>query len=243
MGRVRLRLYGILARASGSREVEVESSGCDTVRCLLERASRLAPGLARALDVLGWDVVVIVNGRSRRLEDPAPREGVVNVLPPASGGGPVILAGILGPGEEVDLDDIVSRLSLPGVGAVALFVGVVRSPNRGEEVEYLDYDYDPEMTPEWLERLAREEVEKKGLAGVALYHYVGRRRPGERTMIAAVAAQVREEAFEALREIVDRVKREAPIWKAEKRGGRIYYHVGEREIPEDLLREPRGRGS
>ncbi|MEB3852134.1 MAG: molybdenum cofactor biosynthesis protein MoaE [Desulfurococcales archaeon] len=231
-GTVRLRLYGILAAGAGSREVEVPLEGCETIECLLRRAARDAPGLARALEAVGWEVNLIVDGRPRRPSDQPPGPGgVVLVLPPASGGGaPRVEGGILRPGEELDLDGLVSRLSGPGVGAVAVFVGVVRSPERGEEVEYLEYDYDEGLTPGWLERLAREEAERRGLAGAAVYHYVGRRRPGERTMIVAVAAGHRREAFEALAALVDRVKFEAPIWKAEKRGGRLYFHVGEREV-------------
>jgi len=237
MGMVRLRLYGILAYAATSREVSVDPSGCADIRCLLEKAIAARPGLGKALELLDWDVVVVVDGKARGLDDPAPKGGTVHVLPPASGGeDPLVIAGILRPSDDVDLDEIASRLSLPGVGAIAFFVGIVRSPNEGEEVEYLEYDYDPQLTGEWLERIAAEEARRRGLAGVVLYHYVGRRRPGERTMIVAVAAPRRKEAFDALAAIVDRVKREAPIWKAERRGGKTYYHVGEREIPEDALR-------
>ena len=37
-------------------------------------------------------------------------------------------------------------------------------------------------------------------------------------MIVAVAAAHREEAFAAAREIIDRIKSEAPIWKKEVEG-------------------------
>jgi molybdopterin synthase catalytic subunit/molybdopterin converting factor small subunit len=231
---VRLRLYGILAAGAGGRVVEVDESGCGSVECLLRRAAAGNPGLARALEAVGWEVVIVSGGRRLEPSEPPPKGGELQILPPASGGSAArVEAGILRPGEELDLDELVSRLALPGVGAVAVFVGVVRSPERGEEVEYLDYDYDERLTPAWLERLAREEAEAGGLRGVAVYHYVGRRRPGERTMIVAVAAPHRREALEALSRIVDRVKREAPIWKAEKRGGRVYYHVGDREVTLD----------
>ena len=237
MGRVLVRLYGLLASAAGAREVEVDVSGCSSVRCVLERASSARRGLRRALEVLDWDVVVLLDGRRVPLDSPVAGGSVMHVMPPASGGSrPLVEAGVLEPGEDIDLDDLVARLSAPGIGAIVIFVGIVRSPNRGEEVEYLEYDYDPQLTPRSLEEIAAEEAAAPGVGGIVVYHYVGRRAPGERTMIVAVGASTRREAFRALQSVVDRVKGEALIWKAERRGGRTYYHVGNREIPEEALK-------
>lgn len=230
---MKLRLYGILAAGAGSRILDVDAEGCNNIECVLRRAAQSNPGLARALEAVDWDVTIVSEGRIVSLHDPPPTSGEIQVLPPASGGGARVEAGVLRPGEAVDLDRLVESLAAPGVGAVAVFIGVVRSPEKGEEVEYLEYDYDEELTPRWLEKIAAEEAERQHLAGVAVYHYVGRRRPGETTMIVAVAAPHRAEAFRALAEVVDRVKREAPIWKAEKRGGRLYHHVGDREVALD----------
>ena len=237
MGRVFVRLYGLLASAAGAREIEVDASGCSSVRCVLERASSARAGLRKALEALDWDVIVLLDGRRVSLDSPVAGEGVMHVMPPASGGSrPLVEAGVLRPGEDVDLDDLITRLSAPGIGAIAIFVGIVRSPNRGEDVEYLEYDYDPQLTPRSLEEIAAEEAAASGVRGVIVYHYVGRRTPGERTMIVAVGASTRREAFRTLQTVVDRVKREALIWKTERRGGRTYYHVGDREIPEEALK-------
>ncbi|MEB3816534.1 MAG: molybdenum cofactor biosynthesis protein MoaE [Desulfurococcales archaeon] len=236
---MRLLLYGILAAAAGAREIDVDASGCDSVRCLLERAARVNKGLARALEILEWDIVVVADGRRIGLEDRIGNWGKIAVLPPASGGSPGgsrVFGGILKPGDEVDIDEIIEKLTGPGVGAIAVFVGVVRSPNEGEEVEFLEYDYDPELTGKWLTRIAEEEVEKRGLYGAAAYHYVGRRYPRERTMIVAVAGDRRDRVFKALAELVDRIKHEAPIWKSEKRGGKLYYYVGSKAIDFDALK-------
>jgi MoaE-MoaD fusion protein len=54
---------------------------------------------------------------------------------------------------------------------------------------------------------------------VALEHRVGEVPLTMPSVIVAVSAPHREEAFAGAREIIDRVKAEAPIWKKEVEGG------------------------
>jgi molybdopterin synthase catalytic subunit len=63
-------------------------------------------------------------------------------------------------------------------------------------------------------------VERHGLEAAAAEHRVGSVGLGEPSVVVAVSAAHREEAFAGAREAIDRIKAEAPIWKREvERGG------------------------
>ena len=61
-------------------------------------------------------------------------------------------------------------------------------------------------------------MERHGLEAAAAEHRVGAVPLGEPSVIVAVSAAHREEAFAGAREAIDRIKAEAPIWKREVDG-------------------------
>ena len=75
--------------------------------------------------------------------------------------------------------------------------------------------------------IAGECVERHGLEAAAAEHRVGRVALGEPAVVVAVAAAHREEAFAGAREIIDRIKAQAPIWKREVDGGAARWVAGE----------------
>ena len=66
--------------------------------------------------------------------------------------------------------------------------------------------------------IAVEAVGRHGLCAAAVEHRVGDVPLSEPSVIVAVSAPHRGEAFAGAREIIDRVKAEAPIWKKEIEG-------------------------
>ncbi|HEY8465482.1 MAG TPA: molybdenum cofactor biosynthesis protein MoaE, partial [Solirubrobacterales bacterium] len=66
--------------------------------------------------------------------------------------------------------------------------------------------------------IARECAERHGLLAAAVEHRVGEVPLSEPSVIVAVSAPHRPEAFAGARELIDRVKAEAPIWKQEVEG-------------------------
>ncbi len=234
----RIKLYSILRDYAGAPEMEVDVAGKRTYRELLEDLANSTPGLRRALEALGWDVVVVVNGVRKSIDDEVEDAGVIHVLPPSAGGA-YIEVGILRRGEKIDFNSIIERLvrTSGSTGGIGLFVGVVRGVNQGEEVLKLEYEHAEDLAEEVLARIAREEAERHGLTGAVIYHYTGTLPPGELTIIVGVSGESRRNVYPALESIVDRVKHEAPIWKLEHRRGRRVYILGDRYIDaEDLNR-------
>jgi molybdopterin synthase catalytic subunit len=105
----------------------------------------------------------------------------------------------------------------PDCGAVVLFSGTVRDHAEGRtDVEHLEYEaYDEHVVPK-LEAIVAELRSRWASVGrVALVHRVGRLELGESSVVAAVSAPHRPEAFEAARFAIDALKATVPVWKRE----------------------------
>jgi len=102
------------------------------------------------------------------------------------------------------------------VGSVLVFTGIVRGIGKdGGRVLKLHYEAHEELAEKVLRRIVEEAKEKYNLADVIVLHKVGEARVGEIVFFVAVLSKHREEGYKGLIEIVDRVKKEAPIWKKE----------------------------
>jgi molybdopterin synthase catalytic subunit len=85
-------------------------------------------------------------------------------------------------------------------------------------VDRLDYEAYAEMATERMAKIARAALQRHGLCAAAVEHRVGRVPLTEPSVVVAASSPHRGEAFAGAREIIDRVKAEAPIWKKEVEG-------------------------
>lgn len=118
--------------------------------------------------------------------------------------------------EPIDLGALLTRVRQDSDGAVILFVGVVRNNDAGRPVTGLRYEAYEAMAKGKLEQICREVVEKLEVGEVAVVHRVGDLAVGEASVGIAVASPHRGVAYRASRQIIERLKREVPIWKREK---------------------------
>jgi molybdopterin synthase catalytic subunit len=100
-------------------------------------------------------------------------------------------------------------------GAIAVFVGIVRGTRKDEEVLRLEYEAHETLAPAKMKKIIDELKAKYGIIDAAVQHRTGTAKAGEEVMYALVASKHRKEAFQALEELVDRVKHEVPVWKKE----------------------------
>jgi molybdopterin synthase catalytic subunit len=124
--------------------------------------------------------------------------------------------------EPLSLDALVERVRDPRAGAVVTFQGVTR------EVARLDYEAYVEMAEERIAEIAATAIERHGLCAAAAEHRVGEVPLSEPSVAVAVSAPHRGEAFAGARELIDRIKAEAPIWKKEVEGGERRWVEGSR---------------
>jgi molybdopterin synthase catalytic subunit len=71
------------------------------------------------------------------------------------------------------------------------------------------------MAAEQIEAIVAAAIERHGLCAAAAEHRIGRVPLSEPSVIVAASAPHRGEAFAGAREIIDEIKRRAPIWKRE----------------------------
>ncbi len=222
-----VRLFAGLRRRAGAPSLDVEVPEDGTVADLLSaldgtplgglpaRAFIVAVNRAYAdgdVAVRAGDEVALIPPVSGGAADPEPVSGGAAHPQPVSGGGadpePVRAAGIL----EGPLDG--ARLALlvrdPRAGAVVVFEGMTR------EVAQLEYEAYAEMAEPMLRAIAAEEAARHGLVAVAVEHRVGTVPLSEPSVIVAVAAAHRGEAFAGARAVIDRLKAEAPIFKQQE---------------------------
>lgn len=115
----------------------------------------------------------------------------------------------------IDREQVVASVLDPAYGALVVFDGVVRNHARGRKVQHLFYDAYSPMALREME-LIRADLQQRWPGTVAsIVHRVGRLEIGESSVVIAVAAPHRGEAFEACRYAIDRLKTTVPIWKKE----------------------------
>lgn len=105
-----------------------------------------------------------------------------------------------------------ARLEALGGGAVASFIGLVRGDGG---LSALELEYYPGMTERTMRAVAEEAMARWPLMGVVCVHRVGRLRPGERIVLAAVASAHRHVALDACAYLMDFLKTRATFWKRE----------------------------
>jgi MoaE-MoaD fusion protein len=137
----------------------------------------------------------------------------VAVIPPVSGGAFRLEDGPL------DVAAVLREVEDPEAGAIASFVGTVRSRSRGRDVGHLEYEAYEEMAEPMLGRLGDELTERHGLCAVAIHHRLGRVEIGEASVVIAVSAPHRSAALDACREAIETLKTTIPLWKKEVYAG------------------------
>ncbi len=119
---------------------------------------------------------------------------------------------------EVDLSSLLARLRSglsKDVGAIGCFVGVIRgASDEGKAVKYLHYETAEDALAK-LEKIASDIEQLPKIKKVMIHHIVDQIAPGEDAIYVLLAGVRRSEVFKALSEIMDRVKREVPVWKKE----------------------------
>jgi molybdopterin synthase catalytic subunit len=202
---VTVRLFAMLRERAGAQELTLElpegASVSDALRS--EALAKLADGIP---------LVMAVNREYADGEHVLDAGDELALIPPVSGGSTSAAPWVRVSAEPLSLDALAARVRDPRAGAVVTFSGVTR------EVERLEYEAYSEMAEERMRAIAEEAVATHGLCAAAVEHRVGEVPLSEPSVIVAVSAPHRGEAFEGAREIIDRVKAEAPIWKKEIEG-------------------------
>jgi molybdenum cofactor biosynthesis protein MoaC/molybdopterin converting factor subunit 1 len=199
---VEVRLFAMLRERAGVDTVTLDLADGATVADALAAAGE-QPGLE---EVLRRMPVRVALNREYVEESAAVAAGdELALIPPVSGGAGHARV----TGEPLSVDDLVAAVGRPGAGALVVFCGTTR------DVDRLEYEAYGEMATERIASILETAISSHGLEAAAAEHRVGEVPLGEPSVIVAVSAAHRGEAFAGAREVIDRVKAEAPIWKRE----------------------------
>lgn len=121
--------------------------------------------------------------------------------------------------EPLNAGPLTELVRRPECGGIVIFEGVTRTPDRGVEVEYLEYESYSPLALRQLDQIAREVAEAYDLGGIVAVHRTGRVGPAEPAVVVVASGLHRDHAFGAARLMIDRLKAEVAIWKKEVGGG------------------------
>ncbi len=214
--RVRVLFFGHLREIVGRAEEHLELAEGARVADLFARYGAMHPELAK----LRTSVLAAVN------HDFAPWDAILRAddevafLPPVSGGAETAGVSVAEDFFELvrgplDVPAVVSLLRTPECGAVVTFEGTVRARSRGRATCYLEYEaYEP-MALRKMREIGAALRARFPIYRLAIVHRLGRLEVGETSVLIAVSAAHRREAFDACRAALDALKRTVPIWKKE----------------------------
>ena len=118
--------------------------------------------------------------------------------------------------EPIDVEALYQAVLNDRDGAVVTFHGVVREySDSGRIVRYLEYEAYPEMAEAQMRAIGAEIKRRWDVDDVAMVHRIGRLEIEEASVVIAVAAPHRGEAFDACEYAIDTLKATVPIWKKE----------------------------
>ena len=208
--KVNVRLFAGLNELLGQKHVSLELAEGATVAQLRDQLGQEYPAVTPYLTAL-----VCAIDEEYVASDYALHDGdEVALIPPVSGGG-----GDEGwfqvTSEPLDGERLMEAVRRDESGAVVLFSGVARDHSEGRRVRALEYDAYPSMAEKKLREVADEVRARWPITGIGVLHRTGRLAIGEASLLVAVSAAHRREAFEACHYVVDRIKQIVPIWKKE----------------------------
>ena len=208
--KVTIHLFAGLSELLGQRHVTLEVAEGATIGLLREELAREYPRVTPFLPSL-----VCAIDEEFVPPEHALREGdEVAIIPPVSGGSDDDeLFRVTS--EPLDPEPLVAAVRRDESGAVALFSGVARNHSEGRRVRALEYDAYPSMAEKKLREVADEVRARWPISAIGVLHRTGRLAIGETSLLVAVSAPHRREAFAACEYAVDRIKEIVPIWKKE----------------------------
>lgn len=117
--------------------------------------------------------------------------------------------------DTIDYQALTEQVRSDQAGAVVLFLGTVREMTQERRTLALDYDAFPEMAIAKMEELEADVRESWPVEGVGIVHRLGHLELGEISVAVAVSSPHRQQAFEAGKHLIDRLKVTVPVWKKE----------------------------
>lgn len=122
-----------------------------------------------------------------------------------------------GPISHVFIADSIQKHSTKtNIGAHSIFLGQVRNDIiDGKPVEAIEYSTYEEMALEQMHKIRQAIFQKYQLTCMHVYHSLGIVKAGEISLFVFTSSAHRVAAIDACAEVVERIKKELPVWGKE----------------------------
>ena len=113
-------------------------------------------------------------------------------------------------------DSIQKHSTKTNIGAHSIFLGQVRKDViDGKPVEAIEYSTYEEMALEQMHKIRETIFQKYKLTCMHVYHSLGIVKAGEISLFVFTSSEHRKAAIDACEEVVERIKKELPVWGKE----------------------------
>jgi molybdopterin synthase catalytic subunit len=113
-------------------------------------------------------------------------------------------------------DGIAKHNTMTNIGAHSIFLGQVREDViEGKKVVAIEYSCYEEMALEKMHVIREAVFQKYELTCMHIYHSLGKVHAGEISLFVFTSAKHRRPAIDACNEVVERLKKELPVWGKE----------------------------
>lgn len=111
---------------------------------------------------------------------------------------------------------IQNHSSKTNIGAHSIFLGQVRADEKGgSKVKAIEYTAYEEMALQNAFEIREAIFEKYELTCMHIYHSLGEVKTGEICLFVFTSSKHRKMAIDACEELVERIKKELPVWGKE----------------------------
>jgi len=124
---------------------------------------------------------------------------------------------------EYIANSIAKHQSKTQIGAHDIFLGQVRADEiEGKTVRAIEYTAYEAMALEKISEIREDAFERFDLSCMHIYHSLGEVPVGEICLFVFVSSPHRKEVFDALHQVVERIKKELPVFGKELFEGEGY---------------------
>ncbi|KAJ7357321.1 Molybdopterin biosynthesis MoaE, partial [Mycena albidolilacea] len=125
---------------------------------------------------------------------------------------------------SLDVQEIINSVGHDGAGATAVFIGTTRNTFKDKVVTRLEYQAYSTLAIKSMANIVRDvqastvhgdSAAAQPIIRCAVHHRLGVVPVGEPSIVIAVSAPHRKEAFIACERILEDIKAKVPIWKRE----------------------------
>ena len=121
---------------------------------------------------------------------------------------------------EITLEDLIQAAkkikNINEAGAIVTFTGIVRGFTKdGKEVSKLEYEAYEEEVIKSFEKICNDAEKDDEILYVMIHHVIDELKVSEDIVYVVVVGKHRKAVFRTLEEVVERFKKESPIWKKE----------------------------